>query len=288
MNGIIVINKEKDMTSRDVVNIISKQLNVKKVGHTGTLDPIATGVLVVCLGSATKLVEILTSSYKEYEAEIILGTQTDSLDITGNIIKEEEVNFKKEEIINALESIKGKYMQEVPIYSAVKVNGMKLYEYARNNMNVTLPKKEVDIKEIELISDIRYENNKIIFKFRCLVSKGTYIRSLIRDIAFKLNTVGIMSNLKRTKQGNFNIENAYTLNDIKNGNFKLIPINECLSNLFTCKVDEYLENKIKNGQFLENRYDSEKILFINQNDEVLAIYEVYEKDSNKIKPWKMF
>ena len=288
MNGIIVINKEKDMTSRDVVNIISKQLNVKKVGHTGTLDPIATGVLVVCLGSATKLVEILTSSYKEYEAEIILGTQTDSLDITGNIIKEEEVNFKKEEIINALESIKGKYMQEVPIYSAVKVNGMKLYEYARNNMNVTLPKKEVDIKEIELISDIRYENNKIIFKFRCLVSKGTYIRSLIRDIAFKLNTVGIMSNLKRTKQGNFNIENAYTLNDIKNGNFKLIPINECLNNLFTCKVDDYLENKIKNGQLLENRYDSEKILFINQKDEVLAIYEIYEKDSNKIKPWKMF
>ena len=288
MNGIIVINKEKDMTSRDIVNIISKQLNVKKVGHTGTLDPIATGVLVVCLGSATKLVEILTSSYKEYEAEIILGTQTDSLDITGNIIKEEEVNFKKEEIINALESIKGKYMQEVPIYSAVKVNGMKLYEYARNNMNVTLPKKEVDIKEIELISDIRYENNKIIFKFRCLVSKGTYIRSLIRDIAFKLNTVGIMSNLKRTKQGNFNIENSYTLNDIKNGNFKLIPINECLSNLFTCKVDEYLENKIKNGQLLENRYDSEKILFVNQNDEVLAIYEIYEKDSNKIKPWKMF
>ena len=179
-------------------------------------------------------------------------------------------------------------MQEVPIYSAVKVNGMKLYEYARNNMNVTLPKKEVDIKEIELISDIRYENNKIIFKFRCLVSKGTYIRSLIRDIALKLNTVGIMSNLKRTKQGNFNIENSYTLNDIKNGNFKLIPINECLSNLFTCKVDDYLENKIKNGQLLENRYDSEKILFVNQNDEVLAIYEVYEKDSNKIKPWKMF
>lgn len=146
MNGILLINKEKDYTSRDVVNIVSKCLNTKKVGHTGTLDPIATGVLVICVGKATKLVDYLTSTYKEYEAEIILGISTDTYDITGNILKEENVKIEKKEIEKVLNNMIGTYLQEVPIYSAVKIDGKKLYEYARENKEIELPKREVDIK----------------------------------------------------------------------------------------------------------------------------------------------
>ena len=130
MNGVLVVNKEKDYTSRDIVNIISKALKTKKVGHTGTLDPLATGVLVVTVGEATKISELLTSSFKEYIADIELGIETDTLDITGNILKEETVFKTKEEIENILSSMIGSYDQEVPIYSAVKINGKKLYEYA--------------------------------------------------------------------------------------------------------------------------------------------------------------
>ena len=143
MNGILIIDKPKGITSRDVVNNVVKRFNTKKVGHTGTLDPIATGVLVVCVGSATKLVDELTSHDKEYIASVELGALTDTLDNTGKILNEEKCIKTKEEIIDALNSFKGKYMQEVPIYSAVKINGKKLYEYARENIDIELPKREV-------------------------------------------------------------------------------------------------------------------------------------------------
>ena len=150
-DGILIIDKPKDYTSRDVVNIVSKKLNTKKVGHTGTLDPLATGVLVICVGKATKLVDYLTSTYKEYEAELILGIKTDTADITGNILKEEDSIKKKEEILETLNNMIGKYNQTVPIYSAVKINGKKLYEYAREGKEIELPKREVEIKTLELL-----------------------------------------------------------------------------------------------------------------------------------------
>lgn len=282
MNGIILVNKEKNYTSRDIVNIIGKQLNTKKVGHTGTLDPLATGVLVVCIGEATKISELLTCTYKEYIAEITLGIKTDTLDITGNIIEKKEMKINKNDLEEILIKMTKTYMQEVPIYSAVKVNGKKLYEYARNNEEVELPKKEVTIKKIELLE---YNENK--FKIKCLVSKGTYIRSLINDICNELNTIGVMSDLIRTKQGNFDIENTYTLENIKNNKFDIIPIEEVLD-LPKIVVDDYLENRIKNGSILENRYNEDKIMFMNKNNKLLGIYKIYEKDNRKIKPWKMF
>ena len=158
--GIVLINKEKDMTSFDVVNDISKLFGIKRVGHTGTLDPLATGVLIVAIGQATKVVELLTATYKEYIAEVKLGIKTDTLDITGQIIDTKEVP-KDINIEDTLNSFKKTYHQEVPIYSAVKVNGKKLYEYARNNEVVELPKKEVTIKEIELL-----EKTDKTFKFK--------------------------------------------------------------------------------------------------------------------------
>ncbi len=288
MNGVIVVNKEKDYTSRDIVNIISKKLNIKKVGHTGTLDPLATGVLVICVGKATKLVELLTCEDKEYIAEVILGISTDTLDITGNILKEKDVIINKTSILECLNKLQGEYEQEVPIYSAVKINGKKLYEYARNNEEVKLPKRKVKIKKLELIGDIKYSDSKTIFKIKCLVSKGTYIRSLINDIATNLNTIGCMKSLIRTKQGNFKIENSYSLEDIKKDNYELLDMDNLLDNLYVVKVDNYLENKIRNGAILKNLYKDDVIVFKNLNNELLAIYQIYEKDKTKIKPWKMF
>ena len=273
MDGILLIDKPKGVTSRDVVNCVVKKLNIKKVGHTGTLDPIATGVLVICVGKATKLVNYLTSTEKEYIATVELGTKTDTLDNTGKIIEEQKANIKKEEILNALESFKGKYVQEVPIYSAVKVNGKKLYEYARNGEKVELPKREVEVKNIELIGDSSYINNKTIFKFKCIVSKGTYIRALINDIATKLNTIGIMTDLRRIKQGKFNIDDCIEINNIELS--KLISI----INVLDCKKIELssdIEKKVLNGNKLKNIYNANKVMFIKEN-KAIDLYEGNEE-----------
>ena len=283
-DGILIIDKPKDYTSRDVVNFVSKKLNTKKVGHTGTLDPLATGVLVICVGKATKLVDYLTSTYKEYEAELILGIKTDTADITGNILKEEDSIKKKEEILEVLNNMIGKYNQTVPIYSAVKINGKKLYEYAREGKEIELPKREVEIKTLELL-DIKYENNKTIVKIKTLVSKGTYIRSLIEDIATKLNTIGTMSELRRTKQGKFDIKDSYTLDNLDNA--KVISIEEVLNDIDSIEVDDSLYSKIINGAIIDDIYRKNLILF-KKNGKIIAIYGTYSKDLNKLKPVKMF
>lgn len=267
MNGILIVNKKKSVTSRDVVNDIVHIFNTKKVGHTGTLDPIASGVLVITLGKYTKLNEILTSEYKEYIAEFKIGLSTDTLDITGNILKEENISIEDNKIIDAINSFKCSYNQEVPIYSAVKVNGKKLYEYARNNMEVKLPKKNVIVKEIEVIS---IQNN--IVKFKCLVSKGTYIRSLIRDIGNSLNIPTCMISLIRTKQGKFNIESSSTIEEIKKNNYKLLSIEEALD-IKSYEVDNVLYKKVSNGAKIElNEYQDKYILFKKENIEI-CIYQ---------------
>lgn len=282
MNGIIVVNKPKGITSRDVVNKVCKILNTKKVGHTGTLDPIASGTLVLCIGNATKLVEELTSYDKEYIATVKLGVLTDTLDTTGKVLKTQNTELKKEELIKVLNSFIGTYKQEVPIYSAVKINGKKLYEYARCNIDVTLPKRSVTIHDIELL-----DFNKDNYKFRVRVSKGTYIRSLIKDINDKLNVIGSMEYLIRTKQGMFSLDISYTLDNIKNKEYKLISIEEVLKNYNTVTIDEALYKKIKNGAIIDNTYNADKIVF-KYNNKVIAIYKKYDKDHNKLKPYKMF
>lgn len=288
MNGIIIVNKPYGYTSRDVVNILCKKFKTKRIGHTGTLDPIATGVLILCIGSATKLVEALTSDDKEYIATVELGTLTDTLDNTGNVIKEEKTNVNVNQIKKALEKMQGVYGQEVPIYSAVKINGKKLYEYAREGINVDLPKRTVNIKSLELINNIKYENNKTTFQIRCHVSKGTYIRSLVNDIAHELGTVGTMTSLNRVKQGIFNISDAYTLEDIENDNYKLLSIKEALSNVKQVIVSGEVLFKIKNGTRLENIYHSDKVLFLDEFDNEIALYKTLDNDDKILKVYKMF
>lgn len=282
MNGIIILNKPKDYTSRDVINKLNHLLKTKKIGHTGTLDPIATGVLVICIGKYTKLCDLLTSTYKEYIATIKLGIKTDTLDITGNIIEQQETPILKEQKIkDTLNSFIGQSIQTTPIYSAVKVNGKKLYEYARLGQEVELPKRNIDIKDIELIS---YEKDEITFK--TTVSKGTYIRALIDDICTKLNTIGTMSSLIRTKQGKFDIRNSNTLEDIANNNYNLLKIEDVLDDIRIININENLYAKIKNGAIIPKKYSEDIVCFKYQNN-IVAIYKTYDKDNTKIKPYIM-
>ena len=272
---VLYINKPKGVTSFDVVNSVSKKFGIKRVGHTGTLDPLATGVLIVTVGTACKVVDLLTSKDKEYIATVDLGYSTDTLDIEGKVLERKEVpnNLNIEEVLSCF---KKTYLQEVPIYSAVKVNGKKLYEYARKNIEVELPKKEVTIKDIELL-----EKNNNSFKFKCLVTKGCYIRSLIKDIAIELNTLATMTDLIRTKQGNITIEET----DDIDSNYTLHSIIDSL-NYDTIMVDDLLEKKISNGMKIPNEYNIEdKVIFINKSNKLLGIYEV---DNNELKVWKNF
>ena len=285
MNGIIVIDKPKDYTSRDIVNIVSKKLNTKKVGHTGTLDPLATGVLVLPIGRALKVSELLTSNTKEYIAEVILGYETDMLDITGTEIKRNIPSVTKEELLKVLKSYIGKYNQEVPLYSAVKVGGRKLYEYARSGTTVIPPSKEVEVYSLELISDLKHINGAVEFTIRCEVSKGTYIRSLIRDIAYSLNTYVTMKNLIRTRQGIFTLKDAYTLKDIEENNYKLLSIKECLPNIKTTVIEEPLLTKVKNGMVLDKFFKENMSLLLDKEGKEIAIY--IASGDNKVKPYKM-
>lgn len=277
MNGILIVNKSEGFTSRDVVNKLSKIFNTKKIGHTGTLDPIAKGVLVVVIGKYTKLCEDLTQTFKEYIATFKLGILTDTLDITGKILDEKDVTVTEEEIRNVIASYKCVYDQEVPIYSSVKINGRKLYEYARNGENVVLPKRKVDIKNIEVI-DI----NKDIVKIKCLVSKGTYIRSLIRDIGESLKTHATMTDLIRIKQGIFDISNSYTLEDIENGNYKLIDIEDVMD-ICVIENDTYLKD-VTNGVKLKLDIENKYILFKHEGNNIA----LYKKDNDYFRMYIHF
>lgn len=279
MDKLLVVNKEKNLTSRDIVNNLTKIFNTKKIGHTGTLDPIATGVLVCLFGKYTKLVDLLTSLDKEYIAEIKLGIKTDTGDITGSIIENKSFNITKDNIIKVFEKFPQKYEQTVPKYSAVKINGKKLYEYARNNFEIELPKREVSIFSLELID---YE--KDIIKFKTHVSKGTYIRSLIEDICEKLGTIGTMNNLIRTKQGGFDIKDSFTLEDIKNGNFKFQNIHEFLK-YSSIEINDELIKIIKNGGRIKNIYNvQDKVIFTYQGEDIA----IYETNNETLKPYIMF
>ncbi len=278
MNFVLLVNKTKNKTSRDMVNELNHIFDMKKIGHTGTLDPIATGILVMCGGRYTKLIDKLSFLDKEYIAEIKMGIKTDTGDITGNIIEEKECNTTKDDIKNVLDHLKGKYEQIIPAYSAKKVKGKKLYEYARNNEEVPIIKNIVNIDDLELIS---YKDNIITIK--CLVSKGTYIRSIIQTICDNLNIIGTMNNLIRTKQGPFSIDNSYTIDEIRNGNYKFLDIKELL-NINTYELDEEEYFRVKNGNSINLNNSDEELLLIYKNEYIA----IYKKDDIFYVPEIMF
>lgn len=278
MNGVIVVNKSKGITSRDVVNKLVKVFGTKSIGHIGTLDPMATGVLVCLIGKYTKLGSIMVNHDKEYIATFKLNVLTDTLDIEGKVLKTDDKKISLEDMNGAIEHFNGlTYMQEVPIYSAVKVNGKKLYDYARSNEDVILPKKEVTIYKLELVS---FEDE---VKIKCNVSKGTYIRALIRDICAYLGTYGVMTDLVRTKLGDYDISDAYSLDDISNGKYKLYRL-EDIFDLDVRYINDDNHKQIYNGNIVKDK-NSNYILY-KEGDKAVAFYTRINEE--ELKPLIMF
>ncbi|MFV0425288.1 MAG: tRNA pseudouridine(55) synthase TruB [Bacilli bacterium] len=281
-SGVILVNKPSGYTSRDIVNIYQKKLQTKKIGHCGTLDPLAKGVLVLCVGNATKLVPYLTSTRKQYLAKMQLGVLTTTCDLDGEVIEKSEINVSDEEIKKVFDNFPNTYIQEVPIYSAVKVNGKKLYEYARAGEEVELPKRKVVIESLKLIN-IERVNNMIEIEFLCNVSKGTYIRSLCVDLAKELNTVAVMSNLVRVNQGSFSIDECQNIED----EVCIIDINKITFPY--PRIDLKTIKDVKYGRSINNDSNYEGIVTLYYNDELIAFYESNDdilKSKRGVKVWK--
>ncbi len=283
MNGIINVYKEKGYTSFDVVAKLRGILHTKKIGHTGTLDPMAEGVLPVCIGNATRVCAILTDKNKEYIAGFKLGCKTDTQDITGTVIDEAEIEVSEQEIRSCIKSFVGEISQLTPMYSARKVNGKKLYEYARRGVEVERKIKSVRISSIDILS-IDLEKNEIYICVGC--EKGTYIRTLCNDIGEKLGCFATMFYLKRTKVDFFTEENAFKIGEIETlikadrADACIIPVD---SVFFTCKKlvvkDDLLKyvyngNKLRIDNFDEKLLEDELVRIYSEKDEFLALYRV--------------
>jgi len=214
MDGILLVDKPAGITSHKVIEIIRQKLNIQRVGHAGTLDPLATGLLIIMVGKATKLSNQLISQFKTYEVTIKLFLETDTGDVTGKVVKsEKERKFEKKPIQEIIKSFDNyTYWQQPPLYSAIKIKGRKLYQYARKGIKVTVPPRQVVIKSIKLVN-YEKEKNQINIIVEC--SKGTYVRSLVKDIAEKIGTIATVSRLRRISSGSFRIEQAIKIEEIK-------------------------------------------------------------------------
>lgn len=276
-SGVLLVNKPKGLTSRDVVNRLEKVFDTKKVGHNGTLDPMAEGLLVITINKATKINELLTCTLKEYIAEVKVGVETDTLDLEGEVVKSSKKRVSKDMLEDLFNNFLREYLQEVPKYSAIKIDGKKLYEYARSNKDIELPKRKVIIKELELLD---YKED--YFKFRCVVSKGTYIRSLIKDMGDYLDIPCTMSGLLRTRQGKFKLSDAVSLDDVSI-NSSLITISNALD-IEIKEIDDKDYKKVINGAVINNNYNiKDKVLFIKDNKEIA----IYQNNNQKLKCYKM-
>ncbi len=281
MDGFYLIDKEKEQTSFDVVFKVKRKLNMKKVGHTGTLDPDTTGLLVVAVGRATKFIPILSANKtKKYQAEITFGIHTDTYDISGDVIAKKSVdNVTNETIDRVLEQFLGKQTQMPPIYSAKKVNGKRLYEYARNNQEVEIRPQEIEVFSIKRTSEV--DNNKVLVDFT--VSKGTYIRSLIVDIAKELGTLGTMSSLRRTHTDGFDVVDAKKIAAINPED--IIDLEAFLKQSYPVyEVYGKIANLIKNGAKLRYRPEiTYPCLYVDQETKkCIALYD--KVDAENIKP----
>ena len=280
MDGLLIFDKEKGITSHDLVYKVRKKLGIKKVGHTGTLDPMATGVLVISIGKGTKTSDYILSSDKVYEAKIKLGVLTDSYDITGKILEEENVNFNEEEIKDALIKLTGKISQRPPIYSALKVKGKKLYEYAREGKDVEIKKRDVEIYKIDLLDF----NGKDEFTILTNVSKGTYIRSLANDLGKSLGTYGTLTELRRTRSGSFKIEDAIKVSDFERSSLdeikeKILPMDLALIDFKRIDIPKSFCEKFIMGQFYKlNEKLNDENYRVYSEDNFLGIGEIREKD----------
>ncbi len=266
INGVIVVNKEKDFTSHDCVAILRRKLGIKRIGHTGTLDPMATGVLAICIGSAARIMDYTDWDLKKYKCKILFGKSTDTDDIWGNVIESKPVDraISKEEVSSILDSFLGYFEQTPPIYSAIKVDGKKLYQYAREGKSVDIKKRKVFFDEITLI-DIVYEDGflkEIEIDVSC--SKGTYIRSLCRDIGESLGYPATMSYLDRLESGPFKKEISISIDEIKSMSSDsileyMIPLDLALESIKKIDLDAEEAKSFVNGKKLSLRKLNKKL-----------------------------
>jgi tRNA pseudouridine55 synthase len=282
MDGFLLVNKPKNMTSHDVVFKLKKKFHLDKIGHTGTLDPFASGLLILCLGKATKLAHLFSNLDKAYEGLIVFNKHYDTYDVTGTVIEESTIKIDETKLKEVFIKMIGIQDQLPPMYSAIKKDGKKLYELARKGLEVEREMREIEIKE--LIQTSKLINNKISFYTK--VSKGTYIRSLAVDIAKNLNTYGALEQLRRVSVGNYLLNHAKTLDEIEISD--IISLEDYFKNTKSVVLNDYMIRLVKNGIYLDERQIITDSPFIvrNNDHEMIAYYEVVE--NNKYKPVLIF
>jgi tRNA pseudouridine55 synthase len=298
-NGILPLWKEKGMTSHDCVFKLRKILKMKRIGHTGTLDPSVEGVLPICLGESTKVAEYLTNAGKIYEAEVTIGISTTTEDADGEVVESNDSykQFSRQDILTALTELTGTIEQTPPMYSAVKVNGKKLYEYARAGISIDRPTRQVNIYELSLLSEeTSFSGERVSFNIRVSCSKGTYIRTLAVQIGEKLGYPAHMSKLVRTASGTFKADNCFTLKQVQDLvdqdllKDNLYELDYALEEMPKFEVPNYLEKAIQNGQVLEaiNALQSHERIVFTRFGQAVAVYVNHPSKEGKMKPEKMF
>ncbi|CAG9619668.1 tRNA pseudouridine(55) synthase TruB [Sutcliffiella rhizosphaerae] len=301
MDGILILNKPRGLTSHDCVYKVRKILKTKKVGHTGTLDPEVTGVLPICIGRATKVVEFLTAEEKTYIAEVTIGFSTTTEDQTGEVVEQKVIDqpIPKEQILSVLQRLKGELEQTPPMYSAVKINGKKLYEYAREGKVIDRPSRKVFIHDIFLTSEVEYKNdNQITFSFQVNCSKGTYVRTLAVQIGEMLGYPAHMSRLSRISSGDFTIDKAVSLEDLTQLTEEnrvhevLLPMENALTSLPKLEINDKVAEKVKNGAVLPlpQHFDENnefEFFSVFHNNHCLAIYMKHPTKQGLMKPKKV-
>ncbi|MFJ5963342.1 tRNA pseudouridine(55) synthase TruB [Bacillus sp. NPDC093026] len=301
LNGVLLLHKEKGMTSHDCVFKVRKMLNTKKVGHTGTLDPEVSGVLPMCIGRATKIVEYLTDKTKTYDAEITIGFSTTTEDQTGEVVDKKEVQkpISEDEIDAALKQFEGTIEQIPPMFSAVKIGGKKLYEYAREGIEIERPSRKITIYRIKRTTPVTFEEGKVTFRFTVLCSKGTYVRTLAVDIGKKLGYPAHMSQLIRTGAGDFTLNECMTLEELsavkEQGNVEeyLVPIERALNHLPKWEISDTLASKVENGAVLPmpdefaHFAEEDRVAVFTSSGRCIAIYMKHPTKLELMKPAKI-
>ncbi|QKS71392.1 tRNA pseudouridine(55) synthase TruB [Paenalkalicoccus suaedae] len=298
--GVLPLWKPRGITSFDAVQRARRFYKTKKAGHTGTLDPDVEGVLPICIGKATKIVEYLTADKKVYAGEVTLGFSTTTEDASGEVVDQKRVDreITEEEVDRVLASFEGELSQVPPMYSAIKVNGKKLYEYARAGLSVERPVRQITIYSLTRTSDIRQEDGKLTFSYEVECSKGTYVRTLSVQIGEKLGYPAHMSDLVRLESGAFKKEDCFTLEQIEakaeigQERSLLLSVEHALSRFPVITVSPELEEKVRNGAIIDtpeevNKLAGDFIALYNQNQECLALYKHDPKRAGMMKPEKM-
>ncbi len=281
MDGFLLIDKPIGMTSHDVVFKVKKKFKLKKVGHTGTLDPFASGLLILCLGKATKLADLFSNLDKSYEGTINFNKHYDTYDTTGHIVEEKEFVLDEKDIYDTAKSMVKAYDQLPPMYSAIKIDGKKLYDLARQGIDIERPKRHVEIFKFDILN---FKDNKSDFITH--VSKGTYIRSLAVDFADKLNTFAALSRLRRLSVGSYHVNSAKTLEDVTIED--VMTLDSFFSSYKTLELSEYLIHLVKNGVYLDQRQTTtdEPFVVVDKLQNKIAYYEPTE--NGKYKPILIF